>query len=99
MGLFAMGRRAFGFSSGLAVKVGNELPGPHKIKACRPGVAIVTAWGIVEAPLKRAFRRRSSAMAQLMLERCSESRYKMSSIDSPVWLYNSLLSDQERLEW
>jgi hypothetical protein len=32
----------------LAVKVGNELPGPHRIRACRPGVAMVTAWGIAE---------------------------------------------------
>lgn len=41
-----MGRRALGFSSGFAVKVGNELPGPHRIKAWRPGVAMLTAWGI-----------------------------------------------------
>lgn len=48
MGRLAMGRRALGLSSGFAVKVGNELPGPHKIKACRPGVAMVTAWGIAK---------------------------------------------------
>ena len=46
MGRLATGRRAFGFSSGFAVKVGKELPGPHKIRACRPGEAMVTAWGI-----------------------------------------------------
>jgi len=28
-----MGRRAFGVSSGLAVKVGNDDPGPHRIIA------------------------------------------------------------------
>ena len=48
MGLLAIGRRALGFSSGLAVKVGKELPGPQRIKAWRPGVAIVTAWGILK---------------------------------------------------
>lgn len=47
MGRLAIGRRALGFSSGLAVNVGKELPGPHKIKACKPGAAIVTAWGIL----------------------------------------------------
>lgn len=52
MGLLAIGRRALGFSSGLAVKVGNELPGPHRIKAWRPGVAIVTAWGILKMFLR-----------------------------------------------
>lgn len=46
MGRLPKGMRAFGFSSGLAVKVGKELPGPHKISAWRPGEAIVTAWGI-----------------------------------------------------
>lgn len=49
MGLLAMGSKALGFSSGLAVNVGNELPGPQRIKAWRPGVAMVTAWGIVKA--------------------------------------------------
>jgi hypothetical protein len=33
MGLFAMGMRAFGFSSGFAVNVGNDDPGPHRIMA------------------------------------------------------------------
>lgn len=51
MGLLAIGRRAFGFSSGLAVKVGKELPGPQRIKAWRPGVAIVTAWGILKTSI------------------------------------------------
>lgn len=37
MGRFAMGSRALGFSSGLAVKVGNDDPGPHRMSACRPG--------------------------------------------------------------
>lgn len=46
MGRLPKGMRAFGFSSGLAVKVGKELPGPHKISAWRPGEAIATAWGI-----------------------------------------------------
>ena len=32
----------------MAVKVGKELPGPHKIKAWRPGDAVVTAWGIAD---------------------------------------------------
>lgn len=42
-----MGRRALGFSSGFAVKVGNEDPGPHRIRACSPEEAELTAWGIV----------------------------------------------------
>lgn len=42
-----MGRRAFGFSSGLAVNVGKLEPGPHKIIACSPGAAMETAWGIL----------------------------------------------------
>lgn len=46
MGLLAMGRSAFGFSSGFAVKVGNEEPGPQRIKACSPGATAVTAWGM-----------------------------------------------------
>lgn len=46
MGLLAMGKRAFGFSSGLDVNVGNEEPGPQSTKACSPGEGIDTAWGI-----------------------------------------------------
>ena len=64
MGLLAIGRRAFGFSSGLAVKVGNELPGPHRIKAWRPGVAIVTAWGILKTALRGTGCRRRYYFAQ-----------------------------------
>jgi sugar/nucleoside kinase (ribokinase family) len=33
IGRFAMGMRALGFSSGLVVKVGNDDPGPHRIRA------------------------------------------------------------------
>jgi hypothetical protein len=47
MGRFAIGSRALGFSSGFAVKVGNEDPGPQRIRACRPGDGIETACGIV----------------------------------------------------
>jgi hypothetical protein len=46
MGLLAMGRSAFGFSSGLAVNVGKLEPGPQRMRACSPGDAIETAWGI-----------------------------------------------------
>lgn len=46
IGLLAIGKRALGFSSGLAVKVGKLDPGPHRIRACRPGAAIETACGI-----------------------------------------------------
>lgn len=46
MGLLAMGSRAFGFSSGFAVKVGNEDPGPQSMMACSPGEAELVAWGI-----------------------------------------------------
>jgi hypothetical protein len=48
MGLFAMGIRAFGFSSGLAVNVGNDEPGPHRMIAWKPGAGIESACGIVE---------------------------------------------------
>ena len=39
--------RAFGFSSGLAVKVGNEDPGPQRMIAWKPGAGIERAWGIL----------------------------------------------------
>jgi hypothetical protein len=47
IGRFATGSSALGFSSGFAVKVGNDEPGPHRMSACRPGDGTVTAWGIV----------------------------------------------------
>lgn len=43
IGRFATGSNAFGFSSGLAVNVGNDDPGPQRIIACRPGEGIDTA--------------------------------------------------------
>jgi hypothetical protein len=43
MGRLAMGKSAFGFSSGLAVKVGKEDPGPHKMIAWKPGAGIERA--------------------------------------------------------
>ena len=46
IGLLAIGRRAFGFSSGLEVKVGKEDPGPQRMRACSPVEGIATAWGI-----------------------------------------------------
>jgi hypothetical protein len=33
IGRFAIGIKAFGFSSGFAVNVGNDEPGPHKMMA------------------------------------------------------------------
>lgn len=42
-----MGKRALGCSSGFAVYVGNDDPGPQRIRACRPGEADDTACGIV----------------------------------------------------
>jgi hypothetical protein len=47
MGRFAIGISAFGFSSGFAVKVGNEDPGPQRMIAWKPGAGIESAWGIV----------------------------------------------------
>jgi hypothetical protein len=41
-----MGSNAFGFSSGLAVKVGKLEPGPQRMRAWSPGDAIDTACGI-----------------------------------------------------
>jgi hypothetical protein len=40
IGRLAMGSRAFGFSSGFDVNVGNEEPGPHRMRACSPVEAI-----------------------------------------------------------
>jgi hypothetical protein len=51
IGRFAIGRRAFGFSSGFAVNVGNDDPGPHRIRACSSGDAIDTAWGMASSYL------------------------------------------------
>lgn len=48
MGRFAIGMRAFGFSSGLVVNVGNDDPGPHRMMAWRPGAGIESAWGMAE---------------------------------------------------
>lgn len=53
MGLLAIGRRALGFSSGLAVKVGNEEPGPQRMMACRPVEAELVAWGIATVASNR----------------------------------------------
>lgn len=47
MGRLAMGKRALGFSSGFAVKVGNDEPGPQRIKAWSPGEGAEMACGIV----------------------------------------------------
>lgn len=47
MGLFAIGRRAFGLSSGVDVKVGNDEPGPHRMRACSPVEGMGKAWGIM----------------------------------------------------
>ena len=46
MGLLAICRRAFGFSSGFEVKVGSDEPGPHRMRAWSPVEGIETAWGI-----------------------------------------------------
>jgi hypothetical protein len=46
MGRFAIGSRALGFSSGFEVKVGNEDPGPQRMRACTPGEGIDMAWGM-----------------------------------------------------
>lgn len=40
MGRFAMGIKAFGFLSGLEVKVGKEDPGPQRIMAWKPGAGM-----------------------------------------------------------
>lgn len=47
MGRFATGNRALGFSSGFAVNVGNDEPGPQRIMACSPGEGAEIAWGMV----------------------------------------------------
>jgi hypothetical protein len=40
IGRLAIGSRALGFSSGFEVNVGNEEPGPQRIRACSPVEAI-----------------------------------------------------------
>ena len=52
IGRFAMGKRALGFSSGFAVKVGKDDPGPQRMSACKPGEGIVTACGILPMSLR-----------------------------------------------
>ena len=47
MGRFAIGMSALGFSSGFAVNVGNEDPGPQRMMAWNPGAGIERAWGMV----------------------------------------------------
>lgn len=46
MGRFAIGISAFGFSSGFAVKVGNDDPGPQRMMAWKPGAGTASACGI-----------------------------------------------------
>lgn len=41
-----MGSRAFGMSLGDDVKVLNEAPGPHRMRAWKPGGGRLVAWGI-----------------------------------------------------
>lgn len=43
MGRFAIGISAFGFSSGFAVKVGNDDPGPQRMMAWKPGAGTASA--------------------------------------------------------
>jgi hypothetical protein len=43
MGRFAIGRSAFGISFGFDVKVLNEAPGPHRIRAWKPGAGRLVA--------------------------------------------------------
>lgn len=40
IGRLAIGSRALGFSSGFEVNVGNEEPGPQRMRACSPVEAI-----------------------------------------------------------
>lgn len=49
MGLLAIGRRALGFSSGFAVKVGKDEPGPQRMRACSPVDADDMACGIPDS--------------------------------------------------
>lgn len=46
MGLFAIGMMAFGNSSGFDVNVDRDAPGPHNIRAWKPGEGIVVECGI-----------------------------------------------------
>ena len=43
MGLFEMGNKAFGISFGVDVKVLKEAPGPHRMRAWKPGAGRLVA--------------------------------------------------------
>jgi hypothetical protein len=43
IGLLAIGSKALGFSSGFEVNVGNDEPGPQRMRACSPVEAEETA--------------------------------------------------------
>jgi len=45
MGRLAIGNRALGFSSGFDVNVGNDEPGPQRMRAWSPVEGIEVAWG------------------------------------------------------
>jgi hypothetical protein len=47
MGRFAMGNKAFGMSLGFEVNVVNEAPGPHSMRAWKPGAGSVACGMIV----------------------------------------------------
>lgn len=47
IGRLAIGIKAFGFSSGFAVNVGKDDPGPQRMMAWNPGAGIERACGIL----------------------------------------------------
>ena len=53
MGRFAIGSRAFGFSSGLDMKVGKDDPGPQRMRAWRPVEGMEMAWGMAPTRQER----------------------------------------------
>lgn len=56
IGLLAIGSKALGFSSGFEVKVGNDEPGPQRIRACSPVEALETECGMMEGQYEKLYK-------------------------------------------
>jgi len=79
IGRFAIGMSALGKSFGDEVKVLSDTPGPHRIKAWRPGEGCV-ACGIVGAVLQRVREGTWSGRASTK-DGCKGSDYRISRLD------------------
>lgn len=82
MGLFATGSSALGFSSGLAVNVGKDDPGPQRMRACSPGEAEDTACGIVRVRVGWASQDWIGRIERLPNSRCVVSVTRLEPLAS-----------------